>query len=304
MNVHPIISLVIPTYNASRQALASVCALLDLVDEFEGQAEIIVVDDGSSEPDKAILCGFHDPSFRLLLNESNEGRGATRNAGAQAAKGQYLLFLDCDCRPKTPSFLDDHLAALHNGADVSLGPVTTLGSGFWGRYQREAATRRRRQFADGKVFAMTSANMMLTRRIFEQVGGFDTAYRGYGFEDRDLILRLAGAGARIAYTDAPVLHEADLSLAEVVRKMAEAGRATAPLFRQAHPGAYRKLGYAAIDADLKPWLAFAAHLSGKVVETTAPILERQIERLPFSIAAKIVKMCSAMAFMSGTAASS
>jgi hypothetical protein len=225
------------------------------------------------------------------------------NTGAGAASGNYLLFLDSDCRPQAASYLDEHLATLRKGNDVSLGPIGTVGDGFWGRYQREAVTRRRRQFADGQVFAMTSANMMVRRQHFEQVGGFDTHYRGYGFEDRDLIMRLAQLGARIAYTDTGVLHEADLDLPGVARKMAEAGSLTAPLFREAHPRAYRELGYAMIDATLKPWLWPFGKFMGGAAKFAAPVVDRLLDDMPFALSARLVKLISAMAFMSGTAAS-
>lgn len=296
------ISIIIPTYNASEQTLATLSALSGIAGGKYAAVEVVVVDDGSERFHREALRNADFPFVQLVFHETNRGRGAARNTGVNSTGGDKLLFLDADCRPQDGFYLDAHCACLERGNDLSLGSVTTRGNGFWARYQREAAGRRAKQFASGYFFAMTAANMMVARQWFERVGGFNTAYRGYGFEDRDLLLRLFEAGARVGFTEATAYHDADLDLHVVVRKMAEAGRTTAPLFRQAHPAAYRELGYAAIDASLKAWLAPPAHVLGKAAEMVAPLIERHIERLPFPVAAKIVKLASAAAFMSGTAA--
>lgn len=295
----PRISIIIPTFNAAKQTSETVTGLSRVVSSFGGRVEIILVDDGSTESERKRLSEYVPAETKILLNEQNEGRGAACNSGAEAANGDYLLFLDCDCRPQVGSFLQDHLTMLRQGNDVSLGSISTTGTGFWEHYQHQAADRRIRKFAAGQVFAMTSANMMIKREWFEKVGGFDLRYRGYGFEDRDLILRLSAAGARLVASAATVMHAADLNMPAIVRKMAEAGRTTAPLFRESHREAYRKLGYAAIDVSLRPWLIPFAWLSGKAVSMFAPHADWWIERLPFALASVLVKSLSAAAFMSG-----
>ena len=295
------ITVVIPAFNAAPAASKLVCHLNTLGEKTGTELEIVVVNDGSKLEEYERLQALDSPRMVLLRHPSNRGRSAACNTGAAAAKGERLLFLDSDCLPATDDFLSRHVDTLNRGADVSLGPVLTRGNGFWARYQRRAMARRARQFTAGMVFTMTSANMMVKRDWFLRVGGFDEGYQGYGFEDRDLLLRLQAAGARLAYTpDGGVYHEDELTLPAVVRKMAASGRSTAPRFRSRHHQAYRDLGYAALDVSLRPWLAPAAWLGGMAVERMAPWLESWLESLPFVLAAALVKAMGALAFMRGT----
>ncbi len=298
------ISVVIPSYNAATVTLRTVRRLLRLGLQSRLPFEIIVVDDGSGSEDSALLLARQNEHIRVIRHATNRGRGAARNSGAKSASHDYLLFLDCDCHPASETFLTAHLQALAAGADVSLGPIQTPGSGFWERYQQAASVRRERAFAVGQVFVMTSANFMIRRRCFLRVGGFDEGYRAYGFEDRDLLVRLAEAGARMEYTpQAGVVHEADISLEALVHKMAAAGRSNAPRFRHRHPNVYRQLGYAMLDARLHPWLIPIGLAGGALVRRMATYFDRRLEKMPFPMAAVLVRLMTALAFMGGTAQS-
>ncbi|HEX3672827.1 MAG TPA: glycosyltransferase family 2 protein [Rhizomicrobium sp.] len=99
----PRFSVIIPVYNraeAFKSALASVLA--QSVQDFE----IVVVDDGSSDDPASAAASFADPRIRVLRQE-NQGGGAARNAGIDAARGDLIAFLDSD-----DVFLPDHLAQM------------------------------------------------------------------------------------------------------------------------------------------------------------------------------------------------
>jgi len=88
----PLISVVIPTFNRANvlpRAAASVMA------QTYTDWELIVVDDGSTDDTLQIVRGFTDPRVRYVRQE-NRGRSAARNAGAAAAIGQFITFLDSD----------------------------------------------------------------------------------------------------------------------------------------------------------------------------------------------------------------
>jgi glycosyltransferase involved in cell wall biosynthesis len=85
------VSVVIPAYNASRyirQAVDSVLA------QPEGVAEIIVVDDGSSDNIRSGL-GSREANV-ILIRQANAGPAAARNRGIEAATRPWLAFLDAD----------------------------------------------------------------------------------------------------------------------------------------------------------------------------------------------------------------
>lgn len=90
------VSVVMAVYNAERylrQALGSVCA------QTLKEIEIICVDDGSTDGSMEILKEFagQDDRIKILQHlEKTDGAAAARNMGLQAAKGEYLSFLDAD----------------------------------------------------------------------------------------------------------------------------------------------------------------------------------------------------------------
>jgi glycosyltransferase involved in cell wall biosynthesis len=292
----PSISVVIPAYNPGPgldACLASLCA-----QDVRAGAEVIVVDDGSTHPVEI------DPGLqrlRLLRLPRNLGRAAARNAGAHAACGDLLAFLDSDCVPDSSQWLQAHVDALTAGAIATTGPLTGGPSPFWDRYQRDVSSRRRSQHAAGDEYAGTTANLAVTRAAFMQIGGFDEAYSGYGFEDRDLLLRLMALG-RIAWIDAAVLHLDVLRLAAIRDKFIEAGGAPAQRFHLHHPDAYAALGYARCDTRLHPVLRLLAVLAAPLSAALAHTGDWLIEHgaMPFALGRPWVKATTALAFMAGT----
>ncbi len=96
MNETPLVSVVMPVYNAApylRQCLDS------LVNQTYRNLEILCVDDGSTDESPEILMEYarRDPRVKPLANDTGEkGAGPARNAGLNRAVGKYLLILDSD----------------------------------------------------------------------------------------------------------------------------------------------------------------------------------------------------------------
>jgi glycosyltransferase involved in cell wall biosynthesis len=88
------VSVVIPAKNATahiREAIESVLA------QGSDVAELIVVDDGSTDDTAAIVKSFGEQRIRLVANETS-GVSAARNFGARLSAGGWLMFLDADDR--------------------------------------------------------------------------------------------------------------------------------------------------------------------------------------------------------------
>lgn len=94
MSAQPVVSVVIPAYNASRWIAATLCSVQR---QTLKDIEIIVVDDGSMDETPEIVGGFaiHDPRIRLV-SRRNGGVGAARNTGIRCARGEFIAPLDAD----------------------------------------------------------------------------------------------------------------------------------------------------------------------------------------------------------------
>ena len=215
--------------------------------------------------------------------------------------GVDLIFVDSDFLPETDQFLRAHYEALRRGAVASVGHVFGFDGGFWDRYQREASWRRERQFRQGITYAGNS-NLAVRTSAFEEVGGYDGGFRRYGFEDRDLLVRLSEVGTIAWASGATVRHLDGLALGKVCRKMSEAGQWSAGRFARRHPEAYRKLGYAAIDCRYRPWLKPVASLFGaltlRIADKAEPMLDAKW--IPYALRKGIVKLASALSFTYGS----
>ncbi len=288
------ISVVIPAYNAADLIEATLLAL-------QAQhlaAEVIVVDDASTDATAACVGRLRD--VRLLRLDRNLGRAAARNAGAAVASAGHLMFLDCDCVPVGPDFLSSHLLAVGSEADGSCGPIETLGEGFWPRYQKRPAQTAGAQLA---LHTFTAANFSIRRDRFESIGGFNVAYRRYGFEDRDLYARLVAAGGHLVSAPlARVQHVDGLNLQKVWGKMQECGEDSAARFRADHPEQYRRMDYWHLDASQHSLLRWPgrglAHLLRPTLKHTEQLL--QVERIPFFLRRGVAKIYAASAYLYGT----
>ncbi|MEN1960942.1 glycosyltransferase [Luteimonas sp. MJ246] len=295
----PMISVVIPHYNSGELLTTTVKKVLESASLEEIQIEIVVIDDGSSHTHRSYLAKLASQQVRITYARRNLGRSGAVNLGVSEAAHELILVLDCDCHPGSRSFFSHHLQAIAD-ADVSLGGLLKMKADFWGRYQDLAVERRIRKFNAGMPFLFTTPNMMIRKHFFQSVGGYDEAYKHYGFEDRDLLIRLQEAGARFVYSSgSPVIHcDGRTSLKSVAGKMREAGRCTSRIFSARHPDVYRLLGYSRIDVNYHPVLRAFSFLNA---ETLGKRIDPWLNILPFPLGVALTRVVTALAFLEGTA---
>ncbi len=88
------ISIIMPIYNAERYLHETLDCL---VHQLNNSAELICVDDGSTDSTSKILAEYADRFEQFtVITQKNTGAGAARNVGMAYAHGEYLMFLDCD----------------------------------------------------------------------------------------------------------------------------------------------------------------------------------------------------------------
>lgn len=116
--MNPLISVIIPVYNV--EAYLTECVESVLAQTYE-QFEIILVDDGSPDNCPAMCDGFAARDSRIrVIHKENGGLSSARNAGIDAARGDYLAFIDSDDL-WTPLFLERlYRAVSETGADFAV----------------------------------------------------------------------------------------------------------------------------------------------------------------------------------------
>jgi glycosyltransferase involved in cell wall biosynthesis len=118
----PQYSIVIPAFNESARIGRALSDVLRVLDEKRWDAEVIVVNDGSSDNTAAIIESFaaRDKRVRLLQNPRNCGKGFSVRNGLLHAAGNILMFTDADL--SAPMEEAERLfTAIRDGADVAIG---------------------------------------------------------------------------------------------------------------------------------------------------------------------------------------
>lgn len=118
MPEQPELSVIIPVYNEN----ATIAEIIRRVGAVSISHEIIVVDDGSTDGTRQTLEALSSQqSFRLILHQHNQGKGAAVRSGIREAKGRWVIFQDADLEYDPRDYLV-MLQPLREGkADVVFG---------------------------------------------------------------------------------------------------------------------------------------------------------------------------------------
>ena len=92
MVAHPLISIIMPCYNAERHIASSISSALD---QSYQDIELIVVNDGSTDNSLDIIESIEDPRL-TIINQPNSGVCRARNRGLKETRGEFITFLDAD----------------------------------------------------------------------------------------------------------------------------------------------------------------------------------------------------------------
>ena len=200
-----LVSVVVPAYNAEEYLARTLCSV---VEQTHQNFEIIVVDDGSTDETNLVATSFNSSSAKVhVISVPNGGVASARNLGLQAARGEFVAFLDADdiwhprklelqvkalMEPKAAQvagavytrmrIIDEDDCVIRNGSGVGT-------SGY--SFARHAYAR---PVGNG-------SSILVRRSIALEVGGFDPGWlhRGIGgCEDLDFELKIAAKYPLIA----------------------------------------------------------------------------------------------------------
>lgn len=195
------ISIVIPMFNEARHIGRTLLAAQKAAHAANVECELIVVDNGSSDQGPHIARQFGAQVLVLpgLLI------GALRNRGTAVATGEWLAFIDADIE-MPESWLKPLFDIEGSGqADVFGLDLHTPAEAPWYATAWQRRTLRVSSQTSHVVDWLPSANLLMRRRWFDKVGGFNESLRTG--EDKEFTLRLHEQGARLlSINDNVALH--------------------------------------------------------------------------------------------------
>jgi glycosyltransferase involved in cell wall biosynthesis len=119
---HPEISIVVPAYNEGSRLEVALDRIFSCVEQRGWDAEVLVVDDGSTDNTASIVERWMEayPRLHLIQNPGNRGKGYSVRNGLLQAAGEIVMFTDADL--SAPMEEAERLfRAIHEGADVAIG---------------------------------------------------------------------------------------------------------------------------------------------------------------------------------------
>lgn len=116
------VSIVLPAYNEAARIASTLEKVMGYAQRHGWNAEVVVVNDGSTDDTAEIVRGYagRHSSLRMVENPGNRGKGYSVRNGMLHATGDILLFSDADLSSPIEE-ADKLFAAIHAGADVAIG---------------------------------------------------------------------------------------------------------------------------------------------------------------------------------------
>jgi glycosyltransferase involved in cell wall biosynthesis len=181
------ISVVIPTYNASRFMPE---LLESLFNEALEDMEVLIVDDCSTDNTVEVVQKY---PVRVIQMEKNGGPARARNRGVEEAQGDIIFFLDSDVLviEGTVKEVKDYFE-INPSANCVIGVCATepLNKGFVPKYMAMFEYIHLVGTPGNKVSVFAPRCGAIKKELFQRVGGYDESYKGADVEDFELARRI------------------------------------------------------------------------------------------------------------------
>jgi glycosyltransferase involved in cell wall biosynthesis len=214
----PRVSVVMPVYNGERFIAEAVRSVL--ASDFRDY-ELLILDDGSTDRSLAVARQIAGDDARVRIIElPHGGIAATRNAGLEHARADYIANLDSDDAMfphrlgLQVAYLDAHPECVAVGSRSVVVDADSKPVGMGGRYFTHEDIDRSLLAGNGGAIGNDTA--MIRKKAAVAVGGYAPQLRTSG-EDHDMWLRLAEAGRLVCLPDVLNryrIHQSNASLGE------------------------------------------------------------------------------------------
>ena len=213
---NPLISVIIPTCEAKEILARCVSSILEKTTYTN--YEIILVENNSRSEE--IFAYYEelekDPRIRVVRWSGAFNYSSIINFGASFARGEHLLFLNNDTEVITPDWMQEMLmfsqredvglvgaklyypndTIQHAGVGIGVGPVA---GHYHQKQNRDSSGYMGRLLYAQDLSAVTGACTLMRRSVFEEVGGYNEAYR-VSYNDIDFSLRIRAKGYLVVFT--------------------------------------------------------------------------------------------------------
>ena len=205
---NPKVSIIIPVYNQIHYTYACLVSILENTESFD--YEIIIADDVSTDATKEI--DKFVSGLVIARNESNQGFLKNCNNAAKKARGEYIFFLNNDTTVQK-DWLPPLIRLLESDESIGMvgskliypdgrlqeagGIIWSDGSGW--NYGRCDDPNKPEYNYVRDVDYISGAAIMLSRKLWEEIGGFDERYAPAYCEDSDLAFEVRKRGLRVVY---------------------------------------------------------------------------------------------------------
>ncbi len=232
------ISVIIVQYNNSQLTYTAIESFRKF---HKGNYEIILVDNGSTEPD-AVEFAKDIPGLKLICLDTNLGFGKANNLAAQKSSGDILLFLNNDTvttseflhkieeefyKDSSIGIIGPKLYNLDGSLQLSYGKLPSVFIEFADKLLYSLVDKKNRfvlhyiknRYAKKEFTGwITGAALFIKKKLFLELNGFDESFFMY-FEDKDLCKRVGNSGKKIIFfPESSLIHLRGASLNEPNRE--------------------------------------------------------------------------------------
>ncbi len=226
-------SIIIPLYNRPQEIDE---LLHTLTQQQYKNFEVLVIEDGSQLDAKIIVESYQDRLNLRYFYKENEGQGFTRNFAFKHATGDYFIIFDSDCLipadylTQVKTYLELHQLDAYGGPDAAHSSFSPT--------QKAISYAMTSLFTTGGIrgnkkhlgqFHPRSFNMGISRKVWEQTGGFKLTRLG---EDIEFSIRIHEMGFKIGLIpEAKVFHKRRTNFSQFFKQLHFFGRARINIYK-------------------------------------------------------------------------
>ncbi len=197
----PKVSIVIPNWNGAALLAEHLPKVLAAAEK----SEVIVVDDCSTD-DSVYILKEKFPEVKTIVKEKNSGFAQSVNSGVAAAGGEIVVLLNTDVVPEK-GFLDPLIAHFSDPRVFAVGCLeknpeknrTVLRGRAVARWTKGLYVHARGEVNKPDTAWASGGSSAFRKSLWERMGGMDTLFNPFYWEDIDLSYRAMKAGYRIVF---------------------------------------------------------------------------------------------------------